>query len=110
MNYKPCGYYILVEMDKISAEIEEGALKGFALDSKEIKREQGGHAIGTIKAFGPTCFLGFEGCESPADWGVSLGDRVEFNRYDGKECLEQGFENYRLIPDSNIVAILEGDK
>jgi len=107
MQYKPVGYYILVEMDKISEEIEEGALAGFQLDSKEVKREQHGHAIGTIKAFGPTCYKGFEGCESPDDWGVKVGDRVEFNRYDGKECLAEGYEHFRLIPDSNIVAILE---
>ena len=102
--YKPCGYYILVEMESIEETTESGIV---IATKNELKREQRGHAIGVIKAFGPTCYKGFEGCNSPDDWGIAVGDRVEFNRYDGKECLEEGYENYRLVPDSNIVAKLE---
>ena len=107
--YRPCGYFVLVKMDEVDDKIKEGALAGFVTSTKsEHVREQEGYAIGTIMAFGPTAFKGFEGCESPKDWGCEVGDRVEFNRYDGKKCLADGFENYRLISDQNIVAVLEG--
>lgn len=105
--YKPCGFFVLVEIE----EVEETTESGIVIATRnELKREQEGQAIGVIKEFGPTCFKGFSGCDGPEDWGVSIGDRVEFNRYDGKKCLAKGFENHRLISDNNIVAVLESEK
>lgn len=109
--YKPCGFFVLVEIEEVEDKIKEGALAGFVTQTvSEHKREQEGQAIGVIRAFGPTCFKGFSGCDGPEDWGVKIGDRVEFNRYDGKKCLAKGFENHRLISDNNIVAVLECEK
>lgn len=102
--YRPVGYFVLIQME----EVEKTTESGIIIASKaEHQREQEGYAIGVIKAFGPTCYKGFEGCDGPLDWGVKIGDRIEFNRYDGKKCLEPGYENFRLITDQNIVAVLE---
>lgn len=111
MKYRPTGFRILIEMNVVAKQVEEGSLKGFQLASdKEHEREENGHCIGKIIAFGPTCFLGYEGCRpdsAPADWGVKLGDMVEFNRYDGKIPLNDEEKRYRLINDADILMVVE---
>ena len=80
--YKPCRYYVLIEMEAV--EETYGDSKIVVATKNELNREQEGQAIGIIRSFGPTCFKGFEGCESPEQWGVEVGDRIEFNRYSGR--------------------------
>jgi len=110
MRYKPTGYRVLIEMDIVENEVQEGALKGFQLATDhQQEREENGHCVGRIKAFGPTAFLGYEGCENPGDWGVELGDLVEFNRYDGKIPLYDTEHRYRIINDSDILMVI-GDE
>jgi len=111
MKIKPLGYNVLIEMEEIKQEVEEGALKGFVLHGDDQQnREQEGHFVGIVRAFGPTAYKGFANCEGPKEWGVDLGDKVEFHRYDGKKLDHPGYENYRLIEDSKIVAVLEEAK
>jgi co-chaperonin GroES (HSP10) len=96
-------------MEEVS-EVSEG---GIVIATKvEHEREQNGHDVGVIKAFGPTCFMGFKGIdeslvtESRAmSYGVKVGDKVEFNRYDGKKPRDPKLENYRLIQDEHIVGV-----
>jgi len=105
--YKPCGFHVLIEMDVVDQEVTKGALAGFQLQSdNEQKREEDGHCIGKIVAFGPTCFKGYAGCEGPEDWGVKLHDMVEFKRYDGKIPLQDDLKQYRLINDSDILMVV----
>lgn len=100
-------------MDEVEKEVAEGALKGFKLATEtEIKREENGHCVGEIVAFGPTAFLGYEGCRpdsAPKDWGVKIGDMVEFNRYDGKIPLHDEEGRFRLINDSDILMVIENE-
>ena len=97
-------------MDVVEREVKDGALAGFQLTTdKEYEREENGHCVGRIKAFGPTAFLGHEGCESPGDWGVELGDLVEFYRYDGKIPLFDTERRYRLINDSDILMVINDE-
>ena len=84
----PTGYYILVEMEVVEETTESGIILH---DKKQLDREQGGHSVGTVRAFGNTVYQGFEGIdgratkeERAAAWGINLGNKVEFNRYDGK--------------------------
>ena len=116
MKTEPLGFYVLIEMDGVSNTIQGGALAGFKLSSDaEHKREQGASETGTVLAFGPTAYLGFSGCEGPEDWGVKVGDRVEYERYDGKPSLfdKDGqpakLEDRRLryIPDSKIIGVIK---
>lgn len=110
MRYKPTGYRVLIEMDLVENQVQDGALKGFQLTTEnQQEREDNGHCVGIIKAFGPTAFLGYEGCENPGDWGVELGDLVEFNRYDGKIPLYDTEKRYRIINDSDILMVIDDE-
>jgi len=99
---KPCGFYVLVEMDKFEEKTESGIIIATV---EQTKREQGGVCVGTIVAFGPIAYKGFKGCDSPADWGVNIGDKFKTHRYAGWEV--DGHDNFRLIQDSDITATIE---
>lgn len=102
---KPCGFYVLVEMEEVKAETDWG----FKLTTVEQqKREQSGACVGVVRAFGNTAYKGFAGCSGPDDWGVKVGDRFRTHRYAGSAIEEH--ENFRLIQDSDITAIIkDGD-
>lgn len=103
MNVKPTGHFVLVK----GREVEEYSKGGVLLiPESQKKREEDGNDIGVVVAFGPTAYKGFAGCECPEDWGVTVGDTVEYRRYDGKR-LSSKEENYRLINDSDIIAVIE---
>jgi len=112
MKIKPTGYFVLVEVEPVD---EKFAGSSFVMPSDVYKKELGGRDIGTIKSFGPIAFKGFEGCDTPEDWGVKVGDKVEFNRYDGKISraaeIDESLANFRLIKDNDIIATVEnGDE
>lgn len=112
MNIKPCGTYVLVEMEEVEQTTESGIVIATA---KELQREQDGHDVGVVRAVGNLCYMGLNGVnddaspeERASQWGVSIGDRVEFDRYSGKRLDHPGCELFRLIPDNLIMASLEG--
>ena len=121
IKVKPTGYYILVKMEEIKKEIQDGALKGFVTTSSvEQEREQSAHDIGVIVDIGPAAYSGFQGVpmEDPrgnpytaaqraAYWGCKVGDKVEMNRYDGKNIHHPDYEDHKLIQDAHIIAVLE---
>lgn len=111
MSIEPRGYYVLIEMD----EIDEKSKGGIILGDKD--RRQEACDIGTIKAIGPTAFRGVPGCD-PTEyppghefhrlmphqiWGVDVGDRVEYRRFEGKLSGEDGCDRMRYIPDTQIL-------
>lgn len=101
---KPCGFFVLVEMEEIEKETDWG----FVLQTvEESKREQGGACFGIIRAIGPIAYRGFKGCNSAEEWGVKVGDRFMTHRYAGDPINKRGFENFRLIQDSDITATIE---
>jgi len=108
MKIKPCGYYVLVEVEPMETHHKDSIIE---MVQNEASREHGGREVGVIVSFGNTCFKGFEGCSSPSDWGCKVGDKVEFNRYDGKKPAQaendESLDNFRLINDSDIIAVLE---
>ncbi len=111
MRVKPTGYHILVKVE----EVEETTESGIVIATKtENKREQGGHDAGTVVAIGPTAYDGYAGCdgdtaqERAAMWGFQVGDKVQFERYNGKLLDLPGMENHRVIQDSNIIAVIGG--
>lgn len=110
MKIKPAGYYVLVEVEPRSKTYENSVIE-MAVDDQ--KREHGGRDVGKIIAFGPIAFKGFENCEGPEDWGVSVGDMVEFGRYDGKiprhAEVDESCKNLRILIDNDILAVVETD-
>lgn len=107
MKIKPKGPWVLVEV----TPVEKKSSGGIVLPEELIKKEHGGRDIGTIKEFGPSAYKNLDGCNSPEEWGVKVGDFVEFRRYDGKiprlaEDNEE-MQNLRLILDRDIIAAME---
>ena len=111
---KPLGYYVLVEIAEVEEKSEGGIIMPTGLTSKEQLIDQ----IGTVKAIGPTAFIGYPGCDReipqlqgpakaipPAScWGIQVGDKVLFEKYAGEYSKDDSF---RLIPDSKIIGLIE---
>ena len=113
----PLGYYVLVEIAEVEEKSEGGIIMPTGLTSKEQLVDQ----IGTVKAIGPTAFIGYPGCdqEIPGErtahgrpvsipphrcWGIEIGDKVLFEKYAGEYSKDDSF---RLIPDSKIIGLIE---
>lgn len=123
---KPLGFYVLVKVEKVEQTVTIENAQGEKVDlyvasDDLVSREQEANSKGWILAFGPTCYRGFAGhgedgmCAGPKDWGLEIGDYVEFQSYGG---LLSAFEDMgeetnkrqktlRLIPDSNIICKVE---
>ena len=105
MKIKPLGFYVLLEL----VEVEQVTAGGILLPEDLISKEQDATSVGYVRAIGPTAFAGYPGCEpvtggKPADkWGLYVGQRVEYRKYEGKKSAVPGYENYRYIPDSHII-------
>ena len=107
MKIKPLGHYVLIE---IKAP-EESAIY---VPDEVTSREQEATDVGHVRAFGPTAYVGWPGCDgddkTPAEsWGIKIGDKVEYRKYEGKKVSVDGFENYRYISDSHIIGVIEDD-
>jgi len=94
----PTGFYLLVRVVDVEQISEGGILLG---TDTELNREQEGYDIGVVMAFGSQCYKGFD-CAKPEQWGVSIGDHIEFRRYDGKPLRYKQFEKYRNLTDSDV--------
>jgi len=95
-SVSPCGYNILVELLKV----EEKTEGGIVLTSGTQSQEQNAMPIAKVIEFGPQAYKNMEsGCNSPEEWGITVGDYVqiqphEFQRAAGKE-------------DTNLVYVLD---
>lgn len=109
----PNGFYVLIEEEKV----EEKSMGGIILAKKDVQREQEACDIGIVRAIGNLCFIGMPMC-NPADWppsspfhdmkpyqiwGIDIGDKVEYRRFEGKVSGIEGCERLRYIPDSCII-------
>jgi len=108
---KPLGFNVLIEMVKVKDVSDGGIILG------DVRREQDGCDVGFVRAVGNIAFRGIPGCNpndySPSHefhrlepyqiWGIEIGDKVEYRRYDGKRSVAAGSENMRYIPDTQII-------
>lgn len=104
----PLGHYVLVKLIPVQFKTASGIV---LMSADEVKREEGAGDVAEIIAFGPTAYQGFAKCETPGDWGVSVGDTVELSgRYDGKKSrlgdYDPKYKNLRYILDDDIVGVL----
>lgn len=114
---KPLGFYVLIEM----IEIQKKSAGGIILETKDVERQQEGCDIGYVRDIGPIAFRGFPGCD-PKDyppshvystmepyqiWGIEIGDKVEYRRFEGKVSGIEGNERLRYIPDTQIIGKVE---
>lgn len=109
MRIRPRGHFVLVEV----IPVEEKTAGGIVLPSELVEREHGGRDIGKLVDIGPLAYKGFAHAEGPEDWGVKVGDLVEFNRYDGKQPRlaedNEELKNLRIVNDNDIIAVMEED-
>jgi co-chaperonin GroES (HSP10) len=108
---KPLGFNCLVKIIPVEAKTKSGII---TLSSTDEERERKGRDIAEVVAFGPVAFKGYEGCSSPADWGVQVGDIVELStRYDGKFTraseYNEAYKNYRYVNDQDIMGLASGE-
>ena len=121
MKIKPLGFYVLIEM----IEVEEVSEGGIIKPSDYVAKEQDATDVGYVRAIGPTAYVGYPGCElSEADyahlkvhehgsvkphvkWGLEVGQKIEYRKFEGKKSAVAGYENFRYIPDSHIIGAIE---
>ena len=120
MKIKPLGFYVLVEMELV----EETSAGGIILDRDLVSKEQDATDTGYVRAIGPTAYAGYPGCDQtvfgeegypgversiPAAecWGLEIGQKIEYRKFEGKKSSVEGYENYRYIPDSHIIGVIE---
>lgn len=109
-NIRPVGTFVLVRVE----EVEKVTQGGIVLPEDLTKKEQAVIECGEIIEFGPCCYHGWAGCESEdsephSQWGLEVGDMVEFRKYEGKASAVPGYENFRYIPDTHILGVISND-
>lgn len=106
-HIKPCGTKLLVKV----LPVEEVSKGGIIIETASSQqRERQGRDLGEVISMGPLAFRGYKGCldlNGCQDWGVKIGDTVEFRRYDGKIPRPDGYEDYRYIDDEDVIAVIE---
>lgn len=117
---KPLGHYVAVEIIE-----NENRSKGGIITStgKNAEFERDAVEFGRVLSFGPTAYRELTGCfperyppshpyhdlTPPEIWGVSVGDIVEFRRFEGKKTGLKGKERVRYIPDTQIIGKVIGE-
>ena len=112
MKIKPLGFYVLIEMELV----EETSAGGIILDRDLVSKEQDATDTGYVRAIGPTAYAGYPGCdvdsvlERPYEmWGLEIGQKIEYRKFEGKKSSVGGYENYRYIPDSHIIGVINDE-
>lgn len=124
MKIKPLGFYVLVEMEEVK---QEGMIE---LPQEMLDKEQDATSVGYVRAIGPTAYHGYPGCDAeeakiaknssgnlapveavtPAEcWGLEIGQKIEYRKFEGKKSVVKDHENYRYIPDSHIIGAIDDE-
>lgn len=113
----PTGHYILIEL------IEVKQLSKGGIIIPDVNKEQKAAQFAKVLAIGPTAFIGVDGCDpmkyptghpnytkQPYEiWGLSIGCIAGMNRYEGSDINVAGIKNYRVIPDTQLTHVVEGN-
>ena len=94
MVIKPCGFRVLVELERLE-EVSDGGIV-IARENKG-RREQTGQETATVVALGPTAFKAYDNGEP---W-CKIGDKVRIVRYSGN-IIEDDNKFYSIINDNDI--------
>jgi len=107
MKIKPLGHFVLIEVRKV----EKATASGILLPDDLINKEQATTEFGVVIDIGPCAYVDWAGCTKPdipahIQWGIKIGDEIEFRKYEGKACGQPGYENFRYIPDKDIIGVI----
>jgi len=102
---KPCGKIVLVKIE----DVKLFSVGGIELAPQTVSQERAKKCQATIIEFGPKAFHGYiEGveCNGPDDWGVKIGDKIEFRRAFGEVPYSDETELYKIIEDKDILGVV----
>jgi co-chaperonin GroES (HSP10) len=108
MKIKPLGFYVLVEM----ISVDEKSAGGIILPGDLVNKEQEATDVGYVREIGPTAYHGYPGCDSEdphGNWGLEIGQKIEYRKFEGKRSAVKDCENFRYIPDSHIIGVISDD-
>ena len=99
----PLGFKVLVKIQ----EIEEVTKGGIIIPTDTVEKESAASQIATVIDFGQAAFTIGVG-DLPNEWNVKpvVGSNVILNRYAGITIESKNKEEYRLVNDKEILAIL----
>ncbi len=101
-----CGHRVLLDLDFDSNEIQEGALKGFKMETDEAyERSKAATITGKVVAVGATAWRAFDGNDKEWKPWAKVGDIVIFAKFGGKFITVKG-KTYILVNDEDIQAVL----
>lgn len=101
MRIEPAGHRVIVKPDALEEVTEGGIIIAHGADKKRKEQAQ---QTGVIVSVGPTAWKAFDEGEP---W-AAVGDRVYFAKYGG-HIIEDSGQEYRLLNDEDITAIIRGD-
>ena len=95
----PAGHRVLVKVD----EVEKVTKGGIIITDTIADRKQEAGIYGTVVAVGPTAWKAFDDGQP---W-AGVGDRVAFAKYGGFIIEDTDEEQYRLLNDEDVVAVIK---
>lgn len=113
---RPTGFTVLVELLPVQPKSKKlSDILDVPVDEKELEKEEAGQDMGRVVSWGCLAFVGYGVPDrmtmSAEDWGIKVGDLVEFRRYDGKITrmyeLDEDYQHYRWINDKDIIGVIE---
>lgn len=101
----PAGHRILVKPESSFKDIEAGGVIVIPETAKE--RHSAAQTTGTLVAVGPLAWK-HEDFGGGNDW-AAIGDRVLFAKYGGLQFKGKDGEQYRLLNDSDLTALVDDE-
>ena len=96
----PCGPYALLRIIDFT-KTHEGLI-----ELVDDGRENAAMRCGMVIDFGSIALKGYEGTKGPKDWGIKVGDFVEYDRHEGRmSSYPQFAEIYRVINASDLYTV-----
>jgi len=102
----PLGFKVLIKIKKL----EEKTEGGIYIPKDSLEKESAGSQVATIVDYGQAAFTIGAG-DLPKEWDIhpEVGQKVILNRYAGINITGKDDEEYRLVSDKEILAILNED-
>jgi len=97
----PTGYRVLIEPDTVAEEVTES---GIVIPDEFREQYQNAQKTGVLKARGPEAWTD----KNRKPW-AGIGDRVVFDKYKGIILNGEDGTEYRLLNDTDIMAVVAKD-
>jgi co-chaperonin GroES (HSP10) len=93
----PSGYKVLIQPDEVKEEVSPG---GIVIPESEREKYQNAQTTGVVRALGPYAWR-----DQPPEW-AGIGDRILYDRYTGMSVSGEDGTEYRLINDTQVLAVI----